>query len=1098
MLRTSLAVLLTGVAISALVIAAPTPVSADETPPLVLINELSNGGPHSDSDTFFELRNWGSESVDLTGWHVYRCSVQGLRSNLGRAEADLTGVVLQPGELFTVSKIGMAGDAHVSQPLSSAGFGLLVQSPDGAVTDSVGVYPNLPWPTQSECTVGRNLPNSLDFAANESWQRVDATGDVSQDFVAATSTIAAPNRTAPDPRSTATVVVSELSSAGRVANDDEIVELLNRGDSPQEIGGWQLFRCTAAGRLRPDTLETVVPEGTVLAPGERWLIGGHGFVGDADARLTGSLGNVNFGVLLRDGEDRLVDRVSVSSYDDSACQDGDSKLPAILDAVANESYQKVGETFVVAERTPGAANAIEDTSVFRAELAYPELPSVAISELATDPTPEGMPAGSVQRNFVELGNYGQTAVNISGWSVRRCQADGTRAREVQFVVPNGTTLAPGAVYLAAREGTELAARADTTYPLSFDFLGTGVWVADANGLRVDSLGVYAENEMDASNVTPSACTKGAALTTYLPDRLLEESFQRASFTGVDVQDFIAAKSTPGELDLHPFADPTERVVTARPASAPASATLANPASAPARPTSPERPTVPELVEGRAPRALATPQPTMVAAPVLEAWSGITGTPLTARVGTSETALDPASPAPIADDAFGIPYQRFVLDASALAVGSSVGWSGTTVARSELQLLIWNSETNSWRLADAGMGDPVSLHGTLEAGEIHNDTVTILVQDGARTEPTMTTGRDGNLEDPEDYDLAITHITDTQYLSESYPEVYAQLVSWIADNRDDRKIAFATHTGDLIQNWVDPDQSADRATIEFERASAVQAILDDADVPNSVLPGNHDNKRGVTDDLFNEYFPPERYADKGWYGGSIAPGDNSANFSTFENSGARFLMLSLPYGYGEREIAWAEQIVTGHPDHNVVVSTHEHVMPKTVEESAHRSANSRWLSKGQELWERVIAPNRNVVAVLSGHFHGLGQLVTENAGGIDGHTVVELLADYQEFRTHTGERATGFYRMLQLDLDAGAIAVDTRSVRLAEAYSADYDYLQFKPDNGLATTISNARPWRIVEAGTQDRYTEEDDEFGASVQFQHPKLVNTLTVSVSSH
>ena len=67
------------------------------------------------------------------------------------------------------------------------------------------------------------------------------------------------------------------------------------------------------------------------------------------------------------------------------------------------------------------------------------------------------------------------------------------------------------------------------------------------------------------------------------------------------------------------------------------------------------------------------------------------------------------------------------------------------------------------------------------------------------------------------------------------------------------------------------------------------------MPNSVLPGNHDNTRGVDNGLFNEFFGPGRYRDADWYGGSIAPDDNCANFSTFEASGARMLMLSLPYG-----------------------------------------------------------------------------------------------------------------------------------------------------------------------------------------------------------
>jgi hypothetical protein len=328
-------------------------------------------------------------------------------------------------------------------------------------------------------------------------------------------------------------------------------------------------------------------------------------------------------------------------------------------------------------------------------------------------------------------------------------------------------------------------------------------------------------------------------------------------------------------------------------------------------------------------------------------------------------------------------------------------------------------------------------------------------------------------------------------------VYAELVSWIADNAESRDIAFATHTGDLVQNWVDPNQDDARARREFERASAIQAVLDDAGVPNSVLPGNHDNKRGVDNDLFNEYFGPSRYADAEAYGGSVGEGDNSANYSTFERAGAKFLMLSLPYAYGDDVIAWASGVVTSHPDYNVVVSTHEHVTPKTDLDDAHRSASSRWVSNGQKLWDEVIAPNRNVVVVLSGHFHGLGQIRTENAGGIEGHDVVELLADYQEFRTHTGERATGFQRLLQIDLASSTIAVDTLSVRLGASASFEYDYPQFTTDNGLSNSISNERPWNVVAAGLQNRYTVDDDEFAATATFQYAKSVETGQITVTT-
>ena len=42
------------------------------------------------------------------------------------------------------------------------------------------------------------------------------------------------------------------------------------------------------------------------------------------------------------------------------------------------------------------------------------------------------------------------------------------------------------------------------------------------------------------------------------------------------------------------------------------------------------------------------------------------------------------------------------------------------------------------------------------------------------------------------------------------------------------------------------------------------------------------------------------------------------------------------------------MVTSHSAFNVIVSTHEHVMPKTREVDALSAANARWTSRAQEL------------------------------------------------------------------------------------------------------------------------------------------------------
>ena len=75
-----------------------------------------------------------------------------------------------------------------------------------------------------------------------------------------------------------------------------------------------------------------------------------------------------------------------------------------------------------------------------------------------------------------------------------------------------------------------------------------------------------------------------------------------------------------------------------------------------------------------------------------------------------------------------------------------------------------------------------------------------------------------------------------------------------------------------------------------------------------------------------------------------------------------------------------------------------------------------------------------------------------------------------------------------------MAVDTFSVALDAPYSYPYDYNQFLPDNGQPDTMSNERPWRIIAAGTQNRYTAADDEFHATVSFEYDKSLTMTGVT----
>ena len=156
------------------------------------------------------------------------------------------------------------------------------------------------------------------------------------------------------------------------------------------------------------------------------------------------------------------------------------------------------------------------------------------------------------------------------------------------------------------------------------------------------------------------------------------------------------------------------------------------------------------------------------------------------------------------------------------------------------------------------------------------------------------------------------------------------------------------------------------------------ILEDGGHPYGVLPGNHDNTWGRSNDLYNEYFPPSRFESQPTYGGSWREDDSQNRFDVLEVGGAKFLMIALGYSPAADEaIEWAQGVIDSHPDHNVIFATHEYIFPADgAGEVTGRSGaivspeNSRWTSRGQRYWDELILPNEQVFLTLSGHHHGV--------------------------------------------------------------------------------------------------------------------------------
>lgn len=1036
----------------------------------VLISEIANGGPGATSQSnrdsaknFIEITNYGDHPVDISGWKIYRCGQTG--GGYGPQAVVADGTVLAPGEQYTTARegSGYAADSYYDTSLHSFGFGAFIEDAEGQWRDAIGFYHE---DIHTDCHVeGRWLQRGLQHRLDESHQRVSNTGDIERDWVVAPRTVGAPNVTGDAvARIDNGLRFSELNNSGADSTADQYVEITNYGDEPVDVTGYQLFRC---GENSTQYLQIGALPEYVIEPGESFLAAraGGAYAALADATYGTSMHWRDFGVMLLTPDDEIVDRVGVYDNRNSACTDG-RPVEEKLNHFDGTTYQRVSDTgdnltdfIVTATRTPG----VEDPATEYAPAPRWEgFRDVRLSEIA----PAG-PAGG-NDEFFELANYGDQPVDLSGWSAYRCYGTGQPGVGSNAQIADlGVTLQPGETYLGVAAGAPAALRdvADGIYETGLNQTdGYGMYITDAEGRLVDAFASY---DVNVNQYTP--CRLGQEARNWTKNDL-GESYTRAQLLGDNELDFVVtAERTPGELVDAEYVDPTV------PLPGELDPVSVETDHVPGTPVVTEGDdgtvSVTTTDEGGTGLELSARVADLRDADDVVVYAGVSPEPVPASlvVDGEERVADPA--AAVEGGAGGYPFQRFEVPADGPV---ELVWSGTTTPRNELQLLGWDGA--AWQQLDAAVpsadGD-VTLVG--EVSGAADGLAYVMVIDGPRTSGGLLDEvgvHDNAFADPGSYDVALNHMSDTQFLSEGFRDVFRRMATWVVANADARKIGYNTLTGDIIENWMNGNHAPERADREFEAASAIMALLNDAGVPNGVLPGNHDNFWGRNNDKYNEYFPVSMYEGHPWYGEPWAPGDNSAHTDYFSAAGTDFLVISLPYRPSREQMEWASEQAQAHPDHSVVLAAHSYLHTSGERDDVDR----RYTATAVDVWERVVAPNDNIFLVLGGHYHGVStqyadpvtgeqtdatevsdDIVAVSNVGASGRTVVEMLADYQGYRSTLEEdptvtredmldRDTGFQRLLQLDLDAGLMAVNVYSPTLDTFEAWRYDEPAFRGEN----------------------------------------------------
>ncbi|HIZ35207.1 MAG TPA: lamin tail domain-containing protein, partial [Candidatus Ruania gallistercoris] len=117
---------------------------------------------------------------------------------------------------------------------------------------------------------------------------------------------------------------------------------------------------------------------------------------------------------------------------------------------------------------------------------------VLISEIANGGQRDGDTQASrlSARNFIEITNYGDAPVDITGYRIYRCGGTGA-SYGPQAIAAEGTVLQPGEQYTTAGEGSGYDV--DNIHSTNLAGYNYGAILEDASGQRVDAIGFYHED-----------------------------------------------------------------------------------------------------------------------------------------------------------------------------------------------------------------------------------------------------------------------------------------------------------------------------------------------------------------------------------------------------------------------------------------------------------------------------------------------------------------------------------------------------------------------------------------------------------------------------
>jgi len=243
-------------------------------------------------------------------------------------------------------------------------------------------------------------------------------------------------------------------------------------------------------------------------------------------------------------------------------------------------------------------------------------------------------------------------------------------------------------------------------------------------------------------------------------------------------------------------------------------------------------------------------------------------------------------------------------------------------------------------------------------------------------------------------FSIIWITDTQYLSEQYPEYYENLCEWIVENKGVYNVKMVVHTGDIVNDEGNYTQ--------WLNANHSMGILLDNNIPYCWNAGNHDYN--VTYWIGNQFtsFNPEVMREKQYWLDDKNDGMNTAvKFSIDEWN---CLIVNIAFNADDSVLSWTGNLLDEYAQSHAIVGMHSYL-----------NKDGKYNNWATNVKDTVLDKHSNVFLTLSAHYYPTSG-VWVNVGERD-----ELLFNQQDAFDMVGGASV---RILTFDVNEGTISIKT--------------------------------------------------------------------------